>query len=177
MLPTQLYSHTLLSLNLEARSLVSNCNSIEAQLGNRAMTKRNNSAAVSASLIASQAHAPRGEEEEASSPASTNTLQSDAELTPNSQESEPLSMNASDVLTQGALRQITDGVQIDSPVVQCVQIKPMASQNGVERFRVVMSDSINFMQGMLGQRMSALSPSHVATLTITRRTQLRHPRW
>lgn len=62
-------------------------------------------------------------------------------------------MDASDVLTKGALRQITDNsLDIENPVVQCVQIKPMANQNGVERFRVVMSDSINFMQGMLGQR-------------------------
>lgn len=140
------------------------------------MTKRNNSAAVSASLVASQANAPRGEEE-ASSPASTNTLRSETELTPESQESDTIDMDASDVLTKGALRQITDNtLGIDNPVVQCLQIKPMASQNGVERFRVVMSDSINFMQGMLGQRKSVVWPSHAPTLTVTRRTQLRRPR-
>lgn len=62
-------------------------------------------------------------------------------------------MDLSDVLTKGALRQISDNdLQTPEPIVQCVQIKPMANQNGVERFRVVMNDGVNFMQGMLGQR-------------------------
>ena len=61
--------------------------------------------------------------------------------------------NAIDVLTHGCLRQITeDQSSVAQPIVQCVQIKPMAGQNGMQRFRVVMSDSVNFMQGMLGQR-------------------------
>jgi hypothetical protein len=55
-------------------------------------------------------------------------------------------------LTQGCLRRITEGGTEENPIVQCVQIKPMNSQNAAERYRVVMSDSINFMQGMLGQR-------------------------
>lgn len=60
-------------------------------------------------------------------------------------------MNA---ITQGCLRQITDenADPVVDPIVQCVQIKPMNSQNGAERYRVVMSDTANFMQGMLGQR-------------------------
>ena len=76
---------------------------------------------------------------------------SEATLTPDSQNSEPINM-AADALTQGCLRQICDNaLSVDEPVVQCVQIKPMASQNGVERWRIVMSDSVNFIQGMLGQ--------------------------
>lgn len=78
-------------------------------------------------------------------------------LTPDSQHSDVVKMaDAYSALTYGALRHITDGtLQIDEPVLQCVQIKPMASQNGVERYRVVMNDSVNFMQGMLAQRESS----------------------
>lgn len=92
---------------------------------------------------------------ELSSPSPTGTL------TPDSQQSELFTMaTAFEALTQGCLRQITeDSLVEENPVVQCVQIKPMASQNGTERYRVVMSDSINFMQGMLGQR-KYLHPSH-----------------
>ena len=57
-----------------------------------------------------------------------------------------------DVLTQGCMRRITEGGTEENPIVQCVQIKPMNSQANTERYRVVMSDSVNFMQGMLGQR-------------------------
>lgn len=62
--------------------------------------------------------------------------------------------DAMNALTQGCLQQIIDDQQepVIEPIVQCVQIKPMNSQNGAERYRVVMSDSVNFMQGMLGQR-------------------------
>lgn len=81
------------------------------------------------------------------SPSSTYTL------TPDSQNSEILRMaDALSQLTQGCLRRITEGGTEENPIVQCVQIKPMNSQNAAERYRVVMSDSINFMQGMLGQR-------------------------
>lgn len=60
---------------------------------------------------------------------------------------------AMNALTQGCLRQITENPDsISEPVLQCVQIKPMNSQQGAERYRVVMNDSVNFMQGMLGQR-------------------------
>lgn len=78
---------------------------------------------------------------------------SSATLTPDSQSSEILRMaDALSALTQGCLRRISQGEPEENPIVQCVQLKPMNSQNGVERFRVVMSDSIHFMQGMLGQR-------------------------
>lgn len=60
--------------------------------------------------------------------------------------------DATSIISHGVLAQIAVGQQVGEPVLQCVQIKPMASQNGVERFRVVMNDTVNFIQGMLGQR-------------------------
>ncbi len=62
--------------------------------------------------------------------------------------------DAMSMLTKGSLLKATLGTlpPDDQPVVQCVQVKPMNNQSGVERWRVVMSDSVNFMQGMLGQR-------------------------
>lgn len=64
-------------------------------------------------------------------------------------------MSAADLITQGSLRQITEGQNpVEQPVMQCLQIKSMANQNGMQRYRVVMSDMVNFMQGMLGQRKS-----------------------
>ena len=79
---------------------------------------------------------------------------SDGTLTPDSQQSELIRMaDAMSALTQGCLRQIsTDADSVHEPILQCVQIKPMNSQQGAERYRVVMNDSVNFMQGMLGQR-------------------------
>ena len=56
------------------------------------------------------------------------------------------------VISVGALEQVASGDMPDEPILQCVQIKPMASQNGNERYRVVMNDTKNFIQGMLGQR-------------------------
>ena len=86
---------------------------------------------------------------------SQSSTSSTGTLTPDSQDSERFRMaDALSQLTEGCLRRITDGGQEDNPVVQCVQIKPMNNQTGAERYRVVMSDSINFMQGMLGQRES-----------------------
>ena len=61
-------------------------------------------------------------------------------------------MDASQIISVGALRQAAEGQEVEAPILQCVQLKPMSSQNGAERFRVVMNDSVNFMQGMLGQR-------------------------
>lgn len=63
--------------------------------------------------------------------------------------------DAFSALSTGALRQICDGQQVDNPIVQCVQIKPMAAnqQTGQERWRVVFNDSINFIQGMIAIRM------------------------
>lgn len=56
-------------------------------------------------------------------------------------------------LSVGALKRIFGGEMVHEPVFQCVQIKPMASnQNGTERWRVVFNDSQNFIQSMLAQR-------------------------
>ncbi|KAI7689463.1 replication factor A 1, rfa1, partial [Hortaea werneckii] len=60
--------------------------------------------------------------------------------------------DAMSVLSVGALEQVATGELPQEPIMQCVQIKPMASQNGNERYRVVMNDSRNFIQGMLGQQ-------------------------
>ena len=78
---------------------------------------------------------------------------SEAIQTPDSQDSNLVKMaDAANVISQGCLRQITEEtLTIAQPIVQCVQIKPMNSQQGAERYRVVMSDTINFMQGMLAQ--------------------------
>ena len=57
------------------------------------------------------------------------------------------------VLSQGCLARITaGGEEIDNPVFQVLQIKPMASTNGRDRWRIVMSDSVNFIQTMLTER-------------------------
>jgi replication factor A1 len=61
--------------------------------------------------------------------------------------------DAMSAITVGALEQIARGEMPENPVMQCVQIKPMASNQGNERYRVVMSDTKNFIQGMMGQRM------------------------
>ena len=61
---------------------------------------------------------------------------------------------AFNAVTHGALRRITDGEEIIEPVLQCVQIKPMAQgAGGQERWRVVFNDTINFIQGMMSMRM------------------------
>lgn len=86
----------------------------------------------------------------------TTSFLSEGTLTPDSQDSQLARMaDAYSALSHGALLQICQGnLSVEQPVLQCVQIKPMnnANQTGPERWRVVMSDSINFMQGMLGQR-------------------------
>ena len=44
-------------------------------------------------------------------------------------------------------------VAVSQPVLQCVQVKPLAGQGGApERFRVVFSDIDNFVQSMLATR-------------------------
>lgn len=74
-------------------------------------------------------------------------------LTPTSDEYEDITMaDAQGAVSAGALAQINEGIQVDNPVLQCVQIKPMASQQNQERYRVVMNDSVNFIQCMLAQR-------------------------
>jgi replication factor A1 len=61
--------------------------------------------------------------------------------------------NPMDAITTGCLRRVFAGEQIMDPVVQCVQIKPMNnSATGVERFRVVFNDTVNFIQSMLAQQ-------------------------
>lgn len=53
----------------------------------------------------------------------------------------------------GGLRRVFGGEEIVDPVFQCVQIKAMNNSNsGVERFRVVFNDSLNFIQSMLAQQ-------------------------
>nr|POE93535.1 replication factor a protein 1 [Quercus suber] len=60
------------------------------------------------------------------------------------------------VISVGALKMVGNGQEPASPILQCVQIKPMAAQNGNERYRVVMNDTANFIQGMLGQQLNYL---------------------
>ncbi|KAK3707033.1 Replication factor A protein 1 [Vermiconidia calcicola] len=77
-------------------------------------------------------------------------------ITPDSQQSELSRMaDAANALTQGCLLQISQkNNEVEQPILQCVQIKPMNSNRDQERYRVVMNDSINFMQGMLTQQMN-----------------------
>ncbi|KAK5114489.1 hypothetical protein LTR62_002424 [Meristemomyces frigidus] len=81
---------------------------------------------------------------------------SDGEVihTPDSLEFDLVNMasDAQEALSVGSLAQINLNKNVDNPILQCVQIKPMASQQGQERYRVVMNDSINFIQCMLAQR-------------------------
>ncbi|KAK3674603.1 Replication factor A protein 1 [Recurvomyces mirabilis] len=78
-------------------------------------------------------------------------------LTPTSDEYEDMTMaDAQGAVSAGALAQINEGIQVDNPVLQCVQIKPMASQQNQERYRVVMNDSVNFIQCMLAQQMNSV---------------------
>lgn len=61
--------------------------------------------------------------------------------------------NAFNAVTHGVLRRITAGEEVMDPVLQCVQIKPMAQgAGGQERWRVVFSDTVNFIQGMISMR-------------------------
>ncbi|KAK4939838.1 hypothetical protein LTR28_009273, partial [Elasticomyces elasticus] len=55
-------------------------------------------------------------------------------------------------ITQGAMSRVFSGEQVIDPVLQCVQIKPMASNVGGERYRVVFSDVTNFIQSMMAQQ-------------------------
>ncbi|KAK5124363.1 hypothetical protein LTR85_001580 [Meristemomyces frigidus] len=60
--------------------------------------------------------------------------------------------DAASAISVGSLELVGQGQIPDNPILQCVQIKPMASQNGNERYRVVMNDTRNFIQGMLAQQ-------------------------
>ena len=61
-------------------------------------------------------------------------------------------MDAASQVDQGSLKAIFEDVQgrIEQPIVQCVQIKPIAAQPGApERYRIVVSDMTNYVQTML----------------------------
>lgn len=61
--------------------------------------------------------------------------------------------DAYSVISHGALKQITDGLNVENPILQCVQIKAMAQgTGGQDRWRVVFNDTINFIQGMMSMR-------------------------
>jgi replication factor A1 len=61
--------------------------------------------------------------------------------------------DAANAISVGALRRITEGETVENPVLQCVQIKPMAKgQGGQERWRIVFNDTVNFIQGMMSMR-------------------------
>lgn len=68
--------------------------------------------------------------------------------------------DAFSAISHGALQRITDGEQVDSPILQCVQIKPMAqAQGGTNRWRVVFNDTVNFIQGMIAIRTCTRVPT------------------
>ena len=51
--------------------------------------------------------------------------------------------------------QADPNANVSQPCLQCVQVKPLAGQQGApERFRVVFSDINNFVQSMLATRES-----------------------
>lgn len=59
----------------------------------------------------------------------------------------------------GSLSQIFDDSpgRVEHPVMQCVQIKPIASQpGGQERHRVIFSDTKNYIQTMLAVHQNQL---------------------
>nr|OQO32135.1 hypothetical protein B0A51_00978 [Rachicladosporium sp. CCFEE 5018] len=57
------------------------------------------------------------------------------------------------IISKGALANIAQGGEAGEPVVQCVQIKPMAAgADGRERYRVVWNDTANFIQSMMTQQ-------------------------
>lgn len=95
---------------------------------------------------------------------SSTSLSSESLLTPDSDQSETYKMEAAqNLISVGALADIANGSPPENPIFQCVQIKPMSSNQGNERYRVVMNDTRNFIQGMLGQRkcMMACSKSWI----------------
>lgn len=92
-------------------------------------------------------------------PPNKTSFSSDGTLTPDSQYDDLIKMaDAMSVMSPGTLAAVGRGEIPENPVMQCVQIKPMASQNGAERYRIVMNDTEHFIQAMLGQRESNESP-------------------
>ncbi|KAI4164807.1 MAG: hypothetical protein LQ342_001439 [Letrouitia transgressa] len=58
---------------------------------------------------------------------------------------------------QGSLQAIFNSNENLQPVLQCVQVKPLASQQGgPERYRVVFSDVLNFVQSMLATQVNSV---------------------
>ncbi|KAI4091929.1 MAG: hypothetical protein LQ344_003747 [Seirophora lacunosa] len=64
--------------------------------------------------------------------------------------------NPASHIDQGCLKAVFEGTNtVHSPVLQCVQVKPLAgAQGGPERFRVVFSDISNFVQSMLATQVN-----------------------
>lgn len=64
-------------------------------------------------------------------------------------------LNAIDAGSLQAIFQNTPG-RVEQPVLQCVQIKPMQQNNGeqTERYRVVFSDTKNYVQTMLATQIN-----------------------
>ncbi|KXS96621.1 hypothetical protein AC578_10433 [Pseudocercospora eumusae] len=81
--------------------------------------------------------------------------------------------DAFNAITHGALRQITEGNPVENPILQCVQIKPMAQgAGGTERWRVVFNDTTNFIQGMLSSQSNHLiTEGHLKKGSVCRLTQ------
>lgn len=70
-----------------------------------------------------------------------------------------MAANAAAHVNQGSLAAIFNSDEpnkaVSQPVLQCVQVKPLAgSQGGPERFRVVFSDINNFVQSMLATQLN-----------------------
>ncbi|KAL9009426.1 MAG: hypothetical protein Q9173_005542 [Seirophora scorigena] len=64
--------------------------------------------------------------------------------------------NPASHIDQGCLKAVFEGTNtVHAPVLQCVQVKPLAgAQGGPERFRVVFSDISNFVQSMLATQVN-----------------------
>lgn len=75
------------------------------------------------------------------------------------------------------------GAQHGQPVLQCVQIKPLqgggGGGQGGDRYRVVFSDTVNFIQSMLATRKlrSWLTENQVIAANFEYRVELYDRRW
>lgn len=62
-------------------------------------------------------------------------------------------MSVYDALSIGILRRVALGETVQNPILQCLQVKAMApSPNGMQRYRLIFSDTIHFIQSMISQR-------------------------
>lgn len=77
------------------------------------------------------------------------------------------------IISHGALRSIAEGGNVPEPVLQCVQIKPMQQgAGGIERWRVVFNDTVNFIQGMIAVQSNAIiTDGHLKKNSICRLRQ------